>query len=38
MSVVEVYSMIDGQRINHTHGSGNEWTAAGTAPIKSSWS
>lgn len=38
MSVVEVYSMIDGQRINHTHGSGNTWTAAGTAPIKSSWS
>lgn len=37
MSVVEVYSMIDGQRINHTHGSGNEWTAAGTAPLKSSW-
>lgn len=38
MSVVEVYSTIDGQRINHTHGSGNEWTAAGTAPLKSSWS
>ena len=38
MSVVEVYSMVDGQRINHTHGSGNEWTAAGTAPLKSSWS
>lgn len=37
MSVVEVYSMVNGQRINHTHGSGNEWTAAGTAPLKSSY-
>ena len=39
MSVVEVWSMIDGTtRVNHTKGSGNQWTATGTAPIKSSYS
>ena len=38
MSVVEVYSMINGTRVNHTKGSGNTWTATGTAPIKSSYS
>lgn len=31
MSVVEVWSMINGSRINHTHGSGDTWTATGTA-------
>lgn len=38
MSVVEVYSMIGDTRINHTKGSGNQWQATGTAPLKSSWS
>ena len=38
MSVVEVWSMINGTMINHTHGSGDTWTATGTAPLKSSWS
>lgn len=38
MSVVEVWSIINGTRINHTHGSGNTWTATGTAPLKSSYS
>lgn len=38
MSVVEVWSMINGTRVNHTHGSGNNWVASGTAPIKSSYS
>lgn len=38
MSVVEVYSMVNDQRINHTKGSGNTWTATGTAPLKSSYS
>ena len=38
MSVVEVYSMIDGStRVNHAKGSGNQWTATGTAPLKSSY-
>lgn len=39
MSVVEVWSMIDGTtRVNHTKGSGNQWSATGTAPLKSSYS
>ena len=38
MSVVEVYSVIGDTRINHTKGSGNQWQATGTAPLKSSWS
>ena len=38
MNVVEVYSMVNDQRINHTKGSGNTWTATGTAPLKSSYS
>ena len=38
MSVVEVYSMIGETRINHTKGSGDQWQATGTAPLKSSWS
>ena len=38
MSVVEVYSIVNDQRINHTKGSGNTWTATGTAPLKSSYS
>lgn len=38
MSVIEVYSMVNGTRINHTKGSGDQWQATGTAPLKSSWS
>lgn len=38
MSVVEVYSMINSTRINHTKESGDNWKATGTAPLKSSWS
>lgn len=36
--VTEVWSIINGTRINHTQGSGNRWTGTGTAPLKSSYS
>lgn len=38
MSVVEVYSMINGTRVNHTlNSSSGAWEAAATAPLKSSY-
>ena len=36
--VTEVWSIINGTRINHTQGSGNQWVGTGTAPLKSSYS
>lgn len=36
--VTEVWSVINGTRINHTQGSGNQWVGTGTAPLKSSYS
>ena len=36
--VTEVWSIINGTRINHTKGSGNQWVGTGTAPLKSSYS
>ena len=36
--VTEVWSIVNGTRINHTQGSGNQWVGTGTAPLKSSYS